>query len=177
MDMRRTPGVAMVLPGIRARSNGQEAIDALSIGQAAPHAEEVGIERPRPLIASVQVAAGGVGLPDLQQRIRHRIATIIKDAARHDDTLADGLAARPALRVRSASSGVTALMAGPGPVNSDRVSGTSMSGSAGARRRVDWYASYRYGGKTSRSPRTISPIVMLLIHAPHRFLLVLWQAD
>src|SRR5579875_2515247 len=75
----------------------------------------------------------------------------------------------PALRVRSASSGVTALIRGPGPVNSEIVSGTSIRGSVGARRRVDWYASYRYGGKTSLSPRIIAPIVVCSISSPGFF--------
>ena len=68
----------------------------------------------------------------------------------------------PALRVRSASSGVTALTSAPGPVSSDSVSGTSTSGWRGARRIVERYASYRYGGNTLASPRTISPMVVII---------------
>src|SRR5450631_2022043 len=83
----------MILPGIGTRTNRQKAIDPLIIGQAAAHAQEVGIERSGPLVPLVQVATGGIGLPDLQQRVEQRRALLIEHAARHDDALADSLAA------------------------------------------------------------------------------------
>src|SRR5450755_1118881 len=83
----------MILPGIGTWTNRQEAIDPLVVGQAATHAQEVGIERSGPLVPLVQVATGGIGLPDLQQRVGQRRALLVKHAARHDDTLADSLAA------------------------------------------------------------------------------------
>ena len=44
------------------------------------------------LVDNVDVASGGVRLPDLDQRIRHRPAVLVEHAARHDDPLAERLA-------------------------------------------------------------------------------------
>src|SRR2546421_12872208 len=95
MDVRWTPGVRVVLPGICARANRQEPVDTVSICQTAAHAQKVRIERSRPLITFVEVAAGGIGLPDLQEGVRQRFATVVEHAAGHNDALADRLAAGP----------------------------------------------------------------------------------
>src|SRR5712691_9348087 len=95
MDMRRSPGIGMILPGIRPRSDAQKSVNPVCVRQTATHAEKVRIERPRPLIPLVQVAASGVGLPDLQQGVRHRLTMIVEYAASHNDTLPNGLAASP----------------------------------------------------------------------------------
>src|SRR5437588_10491064 len=95
MDVRRTPGVWVVLPGICTRANRQESVDTVSICQAAAHAQKVRIERSRPLITFVEVAAGGIGLPDLQEGVRQRFATVVEYAAGHNDALADRLATGP----------------------------------------------------------------------------------
>src|SRR6266566_9705592 len=95
MDVGRTPGVRVVLPGIRTRANRQEAVDTACIRQTAAHAQEVRIERPRPLIAFVKVTASGIGLPDLQERVGRWISTIVKHATGHNDALAECLAAGP----------------------------------------------------------------------------------
>src|SRR5437588_9325642 len=95
MDVGRSPGVRMVLPGISTRTDRQEAVDPFNIRQTAAHAQEVRIERPRPLIPFVEVTPSGIGLPDLQKGVRHWIATVVQHAAGHDDALANGLAAGP----------------------------------------------------------------------------------
>ena len=41
------------------------------------------------LVDLVDVAAGGIGLPDLDQRMRHRPAVLVADPARDDDPLAE----------------------------------------------------------------------------------------
>jgi hypothetical protein len=41
------------------------------------------------LIALVRVPASGIGLPDLDQRMRDRPLIFVKDAARHDNPLSD----------------------------------------------------------------------------------------
>jgi hypothetical protein len=92
MDMSRSPGIRVIEPGIGSRTNGQEAIDTIVIGQTATHAQEIGIERPRPLIAFVQVAASSIGLPDLQQCMRRRSSMLVEHTACHNDALPDGLA-------------------------------------------------------------------------------------
>ncbi len=44
------------------------------------------------LIVLVNITAGSIGLPDLNQRIAHRTAALVEHAARHDDALAERLA-------------------------------------------------------------------------------------
>src|SRR5258708_39376514 len=95
MNVGRTPGIGVVLPGIRPRTNCQEAVAPCFIRQTAAHAQEVRIERPRPLISFVEVPASGIGLPDLQERVGHRMATVVEYATGHNDALADRLATGP----------------------------------------------------------------------------------
>src|SRR5258708_2700826 len=92
MDMSRSPRVGVVEPGIGSWTNGQKAIEPVLIGQAAAHAQEIGIECAGPLIAFVQVASSGIGLPDLQQSVGYWIAVVVEYAASYNDALADGLA-------------------------------------------------------------------------------------
>src|SRR5258708_26400896 len=95
MNVRRTPGIGVVLPGIPPRPNRQEEVAPGFSRQTAAHAQEVRIERPRPLISFVEVPASGISLPDLQERVGHRMATVVEYATGHNDALADRLAAGP----------------------------------------------------------------------------------
>src|SRR2546427_7312714 len=95
MDVGRTPGVGMVQPGVCSWANRQETIDPVLICKTAAHAQEVGIERPRPLIPFVQIPASGIGLPDLQERVRHRSATVVEYATGHNNALSNSLTACP----------------------------------------------------------------------------------
>src|SRR3546814_7622230 len=61
------------------------------VGDAAPAAEEVGIERRVVLVRRMDVAPGGVGLPDLDQRVGLRAPRLVEHAAGDDDALANGL--------------------------------------------------------------------------------------
>ena len=83
------------------------------------------------LVALVDVAAGGVGLPDLDQRVRHRPAVAVEHAAGDDDALAQRLAV-----VLAGEVGV-GRGDGPspytGPVGSCSASGRRISGRSGAR--------------------------------------------
>src|SRR5438874_13775676 len=97
MDVGRTPGVRVVLPGIGTRTDRQEAVDPFRIRQVAAHTQEVRIERPRPLIPFVEVTPSRIGLPDLQESVRNWFAMVVQHAACHDDALADGLAAGPGI--------------------------------------------------------------------------------
>src|SRR3546814_17950658 len=63
----------------------------LCVGDAASAAEEVGIERRVVLVRLVDVAAGGVGLPDLDQRVGLRAPRLVEHAAGDGDALANGL--------------------------------------------------------------------------------------
>src|SRR5262245_28377586 len=91
MDVRRAPGVVVVTPGIFARTDRGEAVAALAIGQSAPAAGEIRVERSVVLVGRMGIAAGGVGLPDLDQRVRHRLAVLVQYSAAYDDPLADRL--------------------------------------------------------------------------------------
>ena len=70
MDVRRPPRVVVVAPRILAGLDRDEAVAALGVGQRAAAAGEIGIDRRVVVVARVRIAAGGVGLPDLDQRVR-----------------------------------------------------------------------------------------------------------
>src|SRR5205823_5445540 len=69
------------------------------VGQAAAGAGEVRVEGGRVLVDLMRVAAGGVRLPDLDERAPDRVAAVVHDAAGDDDALAQGLARVPAREV------------------------------------------------------------------------------
>src|SRR6185503_14722279 len=92
MNVVRPPGVRMVAPGVGAWLDRGEAVAALRIGDAAAGAGEVRVEWCRMLVDHVHVAAGGVRLPDLYQRVRDGTAVLVKNTAGDHDTLADWLA-------------------------------------------------------------------------------------
>ena len=66
---------------------------AVGVGQHAATAAEVGVEGADVLVLLVSVAAAGVGLPDLDQRVFQRPAELIVHVAVDDDPLADRHAA------------------------------------------------------------------------------------
>ena len=74
-------------PGLDRR----EVVPAVVVGEAAPHAGEVRVERRGVLVALVDVAPGGVGLPDLDQLTAHRSTVAVQDAAGDPHPLAHGL--------------------------------------------------------------------------------------
>ena len=82
------------------------------------------------------VAAGGIALPDLDQRVGHRLAVLVEHAAVHDDALAErrahALARQVVLELASSRS-----LASSGPVISDRVCGSTIAGWRGERPTVD----------------------------------------
>ena len=90
--MRRTPRVVVVAPRIRTRFDGHEPVRTLVIGQAATRTREVGVERRRMLVILVEVAAGGVRLPDLHDRVAERPPTTVEHPAGDDDAFADRFA-------------------------------------------------------------------------------------
>ena len=86
------PGVEVVLPRVGAGLDGGEAVGAVRAGDAAAHAGEVGVQRRRVLVALVDVAAGGVGLPDFHELAGHGAAVAVEHAAGDDDAFALRLA-------------------------------------------------------------------------------------
>src|SRR5437016_2855280 len=65
------PRIGVVLPGIGARLNGYKSVEAVRIREGAACPSEVGIKRSWVTVLDVQVASGGVGLPDLNQGVRN----------------------------------------------------------------------------------------------------------
>src|ERR1700736_4695825 len=92
MNMGRPPGVVMVAPGIRAGFHCYETPVAFAIGLRAAGAGKIRIERRGMLVADVDIAAAGIGLPDFEQRIRHAAAVFIQYMTVYDDALAERLA-------------------------------------------------------------------------------------
>ena len=76
------PGIVVIAPGIGAGLYGVEAVTALRIGDATACTKKVRIERSAMLIRLMDVASCGIGLPDLQKRIRLRPAILIKRPGR-----------------------------------------------------------------------------------------------
>src|SRR6266700_6875247 len=87
MYVRRTPGVVMVLPRIRAGLDGHKTIAAVFVRKRAARAAEVGIKRRRMMIAIMAITDSGIGLPDLKQRVRHGASVVIQHAPGDDDPL------------------------------------------------------------------------------------------
>src|SRR5262249_56352581 len=78
IDVRRLQAVAA--PRHRPRLDGRETEPPLGIGRATPEPAEVRVERLFALLVTgMSVAAGRVGLPDLDQRIRHRPPLAVDD--------------------------------------------------------------------------------------------------
>src|SRR5205807_9661175 len=66
---------------------------AMLVGQAATESTKVRVERPGTLVIAVDVAPRRIGLPDLEERVRHGVAMVVEHAPGHDDALADRLTA------------------------------------------------------------------------------------
>ena len=90
--MGRAPGVQVVLPRVGAGLDGGEAVGAVGAGDAAADAGEVGVQRCRVLVPLVDVAAGGVRLPDLHQLAGDGTAVAVEHPAGDDDAFAQRLA-------------------------------------------------------------------------------------
>src|SRR4029077_10293015 len=101
MDVLRPPCVVMISPRISAGPYGDEAIVALSICKRLSHAREVWIQWRIVLIALVEIASRGIGLPNLNQRIANRPAILIEYSPADYNSLAEGLASALPRQVES----------------------------------------------------------------------------
>ena len=168
VDVRRPPGVGVVPPRVGAGLDRDEPVPALGVGEAAAGAGEVRVERRRVLVALVEVAAGGVRLPDLDQRVAAPAGRPSSTRPRDDDALAQRLAVvlagevgvglgHAARRRRPARSGPRAPRAA-GPA--------AAPAPAGARRAV--VRGRGSGGSTppSRHRRSSTPLSRHAAHPP-----------
>src|ERR1700689_1469399 len=67
VDMCGAPGVVMISPGIRSGADGHESIAPLRVCERVSASGEVRIQRSIVLVALMQIPAGGVSLPDLDE--------------------------------------------------------------------------------------------------------------
>ena len=102
------PGVVVVAPGVGAGLDRGEAVDAVFIGHAAAGAEEVRIDRRVVLVGGVDIAAGGVCLPEFQHSVWYRATVIAEHATGDDDAFAEWLAVAPAVSGEVVVQGVDA---------------------------------------------------------------------
>src|SRR5271157_1159499 len=77
VDVLRAPGVVMIPPGIRAWANGDKTVAAFIISKGLPHSREIEIDRSIMLIRFVQIASGGIGLPNIHKTRRNAPAIFI----------------------------------------------------------------------------------------------------
>ncbi len=78
----------MISPGVRSGSNRRKRILAVFVCDRAAGAVKVRVERRVMHIVDVDVAARRVGLPNLDQAVANRAATLIKEAPTDCDSLA-----------------------------------------------------------------------------------------
>src|SRR5712692_6508642 len=92
MNVGWPPGIMMVAPGVRARLDRRETILAVTVGEYAACSRKIRVKWRRVLIVLLNVAATGVGLPYLDQGIRHGPVVFVKNAPGYDDAFAKRLA-------------------------------------------------------------------------------------
>src|SRR5258706_11427373 len=85
MNMCGTPRVVVVAPWVGTRLDRRKSVMSVFVGKRAATAGEIRVERSVVLIVDVPVAAGGIALPDFNQRMRDRPAVFVEHAPAHDD--------------------------------------------------------------------------------------------
>src|ERR1700681_4186214 len=93
MNMRRTPGIVMISPGVGTWLHGLKFVAAFCVRHYAPAAIKIWIQRRVRLVNSVPVASAGGGLPNFHQSIGPWARVFIEDAAADDNARSDRLAA------------------------------------------------------------------------------------
>src|ERR1700730_5064763 len=93
VNVRRAPGILMVLPRVGAGFYGDKTIAAFTIGEHASAAGEIRVERRAMLIHTMAVAPRRVGLPNFDKSSRNAAPFFIQYAPAHDDAFADGFTA------------------------------------------------------------------------------------
>src|SRR4051812_32671170 len=91
MDVGGPPAVNAVSKRVCAGLDGAEEIIASLIRQHPAAATEIRVDRSDIGVVAVAIASAGIGLPYLDERVRHRLAVAVKYVAVHDRLLTDRL--------------------------------------------------------------------------------------
>ena len=88
--MSRTPGVVVVFPRIRGRFDRGELIRAVVTGNRPADTREIWVDWGRVLVALMDIATGGIGLPDLDELTTHRTTIAVHDLTANLDAFTNG---------------------------------------------------------------------------------------
>jgi hypothetical protein len=89
MDMHRPPVIRAIGPRIGAGADRHELVTAVFVRQRAPAPAEIRVERGEIGVLHVAIPPACIGLPDLDQRLRHGPAALVQHPAMDADALAD----------------------------------------------------------------------------------------
>src|SRR3984957_11591601 len=92
MDMRWTPCIGMVTPGIRAGLHRHEPVLAIRVRQGSARAREVRIQRSAMIVLGVRISPCRVRLPDLDESMRARPAIFVQNAPGQEDACSQRMA-------------------------------------------------------------------------------------
>src|SRR6266852_2662724 len=93
MNMRGTPRVLMIAPGIRTWPYSNEAISPFTIRECVTAPGEIRIQRSVVLVRLMQIASRRIRLPDFDERMRNRPRVLIHHSPAHDNSFAKRFAA------------------------------------------------------------------------------------
>src|SRR6266849_2609749 len=93
MNMRGTPRVLMIAPGIRTWPYSNEAISPFTIRECVTAPGEIRIQRSVVLVRLMQIASGRIRLPNFDERMRNRPRVLIHHSPAHDNSFAKRFAA------------------------------------------------------------------------------------
>src|ERR1700685_4420744 len=91
MNVRRTPRVVVIEPGISSWLDGHKTIGAVLIGKRATCSGKVGIEWRGVLVLLMDIAASRIRLPYFNQGTRYGTSVGIEHAPGHDNSFASRL--------------------------------------------------------------------------------------
>src|SRR5258708_2358920 len=92
MNGCRPTGIFAVQPWISSGLNSYELIGPIFVRQGSARAAEVRVQWRRMIITVVTVSSAGIGLPDLNQRVRDGPSVVIENAPAHNNSLTQRLA-------------------------------------------------------------------------------------
>src|SRR5256714_13509876 len=92
VNVRRPPGIFVVLPWISTGLDSYELIRPIFVRQSSACAAEVRVQWRRMIITIVTVSSAGIGLPNLNQCMRDGSSVVIENASAHNNSLAQRLA-------------------------------------------------------------------------------------